>query len=120
MMTLIYVLLILSTMFLSAVGSIKIFKTLHIFLARFCDFKHPIKEYYYRDIKVKELKCGLLDGGKYDKDKNVIFINHSLPEIIKKYAIAHEYCHSTYRGPKFTTLEAEIRCIFLINKKVEH
>jgi len=115
--TLIYVLTIISIMFLSAIGSIKIFKKLHIFLARRCDFKNPVKTYHYKNIEVKELNCNLLDEGKYDKNKNVIFINYKLPKFLKKYIVAHEYCHSTYCGPRFTTLGAEIRCIFLIKRK---
>ncbi len=89
-------------------------KRFHLFLAKNCDFSNPVKEYEYNGVKVKEVNCSSANWGWYRLDENTIYVNYRLPKLLKKYIIAHEYCHSTYAGPKFNSVWSEIKCIFLV------
>ena len=104
-------LLILSFFGVAPLLVVKFLKTFHIFLVK----RHGkiLRRYKYGNVYVNEVESRLGEFGFFDHDKNTIYVNANLPHAIKEYTVAHEYCHSTYAGPKFTSVWAEINCIFL-------
>ncbi len=98
------------------IATIKFLKSVHIFLIRRTNYP-VVKSYNYNGVKVKEVRSSPVEFGFYDKRINTLFVNYNLPPILKKYVIAHEFCHSTYKGLPFTSVWAEINCIFLRKRK---